>query len=150
MNAVTAEPIEIRPPDLAEEPAPHLESRPPRPAWIEIDLRRLKRNFQLIVQDKPKSVRLLSVVKDDAYGHGALPAARVAMDCGAVFLGLSTIEEAVSLREQGIKAPLLLLGDRQEGELPWCIEHKLTCCVSEARTVAKLGQLADRAEKRVP
>jgi alanine racemase len=150
MNAVTAEPIEIRPPDLAEEPAPLLESRPPRPAWIEIDLRRLRRNFQLIVQDKPKSVRLLSVVKDDAYGHGALPAAKIALDCGAVFLGLSTIEEAVSLREQGIKTPLLLLGDRQESELSWCIKHKLTCCVSEARSVVKLGQLAERAEERIP
>jgi len=45
---------------------------------------------------------------------------------------------------------MLLLGDRHENELPWCLAHDLTCCVSEAQTVQKLGQLAARSGKRVP
>jgi len=122
----------------------------PRPAWIEIDLQRLKRNFQVINQDKPKGLQLLSVVKDDGYGHGALAVARAALDSGAGFLGLSTLQEAITLREQGIQAPLLLLGDRQENELPWCVVHDLTCCVSEPICVRQLSAVAARANKRVP
>jgi alanine racemase len=121
-----------------------------RPAWIEIDLDRLRRNFQLINQDKPSGLGLLSVVKDEAYGHGALPTAKVALECGASFLASSTIQEAMQLRDAGIRARLLLLGDRQEAELPWCVAHDLTCCVSEPSTVARLGYLAARAGKRAP
>jgi alanine racemase len=121
----------------------------PRPAWVEIDLHRLKQNFELIARDKPAGLQLLSVVKDEAYGHGALPVARAALACGASFLAFSTLEEAVILREHGVRARLLLLGDREERELPWCIAHDLTCCVSEPRSVAALGQLAARAGKRV-
>ncbi len=51
---------------------------PLRPAWTEIDLGRLRRNLQLIRGDLPEHVRLMAVVKDEAYGHGALDVAR---DC---------------------------------------------------------------------
>ncbi len=121
-----------------------------RPAWIEIDLNRLRRNFQLINQDKPGRLGVLSVLKDEAYGHGALPIAKVALACGACFLASSTIQEAMRLRDQGIRARLLLLGERQEAELPWCVAHDLTCCVSEPGTVTRLGDLAARAGKRAP
>src|SRR6266852_3344226 len=94
-------------------------SVPPRPAWIEVDLKQLKRNFQLIRQDKPEGLQLVSVVKDEGYGHGAVQVAQVALDCGAALLGLVTLDEAVALRERNIKAPVLLLGDREEKELPW-------------------------------
>src|SRR5688572_3665032 len=83
--------------------------RPPRPAWIEVDLGLLHRNFQLINQDKPRAVQILAVVKDEAYGHGALQTARAALDCGASFLALSTVEEAMMLRDHGINARVLLL-----------------------------------------
>ncbi len=123
---------------------------PLRPAWTEIDLGRLRRNVQLIRRDLPKHVRLLAVVKDEAYGHGALDVARIALEEGAWGLGLSTLEEAMSLREAGITAPLLLLGERQEAELPWCVEHDLTVCVNEPHTVRKLARVAAGAGKRVP
>jgi alanine racemase len=123
---------------------------PPRPAWIEIDLRQLKRNFQLLNQDKPASLHVLSVVKDEAYGHGAWPVAKTALRCGARFLGLATLDEALALRDKGLRAPLLMLGDRHESELSWCVAHNLTCCVSEPGCVEKLAQLAARAGKCIP
>jgi len=123
--------------------------RPPRPAWIEIDVARWRRNFALILQDLPSGVQLLSVVKDEAYGHGLLPAARVAIDSGVKFLAVSTVEEAIKLRDCGIRQRILLLGDRQEAELPWCVAHDLTCCVSEPGVVAKLAALATRSGKPV-
>ncbi len=123
---------------------------PTRPAWVEIDLDRLRRNFELINRDKPAPLEVLSVVKDDGYGHGALAVGRTALACGARFLALSTVEEAMRLRDQGIGVRLLLLGDRQESELTWCIAHGLTCCVSEPQTAVKLAELAAKAGKRVP
>ena len=122
----------------------------PRPAWVEIDLKRFQRNFQQLVQDMPNNVQLASVIKDDAYGHGAKEAARLALNCGARFLVFSTVEEAMAMRERGVTCRILLLGDRHESELPWCVEYDLTCCVSEANGAAKLAHLAVRAEKRVP
>jgi alanine racemase len=123
---------------------------PPRPAWVEIDLRQLRRNFELIHHDKPPGVQILSVVKDEGYGHGALAVAEAALGTGASFLALGTLEEAISLRDRGLRCRMLVLGDRPERELPWCVAHNLTCCVSEESTVRKLGELAARAGRRVP
>ena len=125
-------------------------SFPLRPAWVEIDLVRLRHNLQLIRRDLPRNVQLLAVVKDEAYGHGALDVARIALEEGAWGFGLSTLEEAMALRDAGTTAPLLLLGERQEAELPWCVEHNLTVCVNEPHTVRKLAQAAAHAGKRVP
>jgi alanine racemase len=123
---------------------------PLRPAWVEIDLARLRRNLRLIRRDLPRQVKLLAVVKDEAYGHGALDVARIALDEGASVLGLSTLEEAMTLREAGITAPLLLLGERQEAELPWCVEHDLTVCLNEPNTARQLARVAAASGKRVP
>ena len=130
----------------------NLDSRvfPQRPAWVEIDLARLRRNLQLIRRDLPPHVQLLAVVKDEAYGHGALDVARIAMEEGATFLGVSTLEEAMALRDAGVKARILLLGERQESELPWCVAYDLTVCLNDARTAEKLARAAAGFEKRVP
>lgn len=123
---------------------------PLRPAWTEIDLGKLRRNLQLIRRDLPEYVRLLAVVKDEAYGHGALDVARVAVEEGAWGFGLSTLEEGMALRDAGITAPLLLLGERQEAELSWCVAHDLTVCVNEAHTVRALAKIASSFGKQVP
>jgi alanine racemase len=115
---------------------------PLRPAWIEIDLGKLRRNLQLIRRDLPAAAQLMAVVKDDAYGHGALEVARIALEEGAWGFGLSTLEEAMALRQGGLHTPLLLLGERQEPELEWCVAHDLTVCVNELHTVRALAQTA--------
>jgi alanine racemase len=126
------------------------ENFPLRPAWTEIDLGKLRRNLQLLRGDLPKHVRLMAVVKDEAYGHGALDVARVAVEEGAWGFGLSTLEEAMSLRDAGIQAPLLLLGERQEAELEWCVTHDLTVCVNEPHNIRALAKVAEKFGKRVP
>ena len=128
----------------------HYENFPPRPAWTEIDLGKLRRNLQLIRGDLPKNVQLMAVVKDEAYGHGALDVARVAVEEGAWGFGLSTLEEAMTLRDAGITAPLLLLGERQEAELEWCVAHDLTVCVNEIHNVRKLAKIATKFGKQIP
>jgi alanine racemase len=126
------------------------EKFPLRPAWVEIDLARLRQNLRLIRGDLPPHVRLMAIVKDEAYGHGALDVARMAAEVGAWGFGLSTLEEAMVLRDADIIAPLLLLGERQEGELEWCVAHDLTVCVNDLHTVRTLARLAKDFERRVP
>jgi alanine racemase len=123
---------------------------PLRPAWTELDLGKLRRNLQLIRRDLPRAVQLLAVVKDEAYGHGALDVARVAVEEGAWGFGLSTLEEAMALRDAGITAPLLLLGERRETELEWCVAHNLTVCVNEPHNVRALAKIAARFGKQIP
>lgn len=128
----------------------HTNAFPSRPAWTEIDLGRLRRNLQLIRSELPPGVCLLAVVKDEAYGHGAVEVAKIALEEGAWGLGLSTLEEAMALRDAGIRAPLLLLGERQEAELPWCVAHELTVCLNDATTALALAKIAARQNKCVP
>jgi alanine racemase len=123
---------------------------PLRPAWVEIDLARLRRNLRLIRRELPPAVKLLAVVKDEAYGHGAMDVAQIALEEGAAGFGLSTLEEAMALRDAGITAPLLLLGERQEQELPWCVEHGLTVCINQPQTLRQLARAAAAAGKCVP
>ena len=123
---------------------------PRRPAWIEIDLRVLRKNFELINAEKSAAVNVLSVVKDDAYGHGAGPVAKTALECGASFLALSSLDEGMELRRREPRARLLLLGERPAAELPWCIEHNLTCCVNDREGVENLEKAAAQLERRVP
>ncbi len=123
---------------------------PLRPAWTEIDLGRLRRNLQLIRADLPQSVQLMAVVKDEAYGHGALDVVRIVLEESASSFGLSTLEEAMAIRDAGITAPLLLLGERQQAELPWCVAHDLTVCVNEPNVARSLAKTAAGFEKQVP
>lgn len=84
--------------------------RPERPTWLEIDLGAIARNTQLVKQLAGSETRVLVSLKADAYGHGALRVARVALRNGAEWLGVATVSEARPLREAGITAPILVFG----------------------------------------
>ncbi|MFQ5771834.1 MAG: alanine racemase [bacterium] len=120
-----------------------------RPAWVEIDLAQLRRNFQIIHEDKPAHLHMLSVVKDQAYGHGAVEVAKVALESGAVYLAVATIDEALELRQHGIAAPILLFGERTEEELKLCLEQNFTCFVNDSSKVEIYSRLAAAAGKKV-
>lgn len=113
-----------------------------RPARVEIDLAQLRRNFQSINEDKPDALKLLVVVKDQAYGHGAVEVAKLALEAGAVYLAVATVDEALELRANDIRAPILVFGERTDEELETGLEHRLTCFISDARKLELLAQLA--------
>lgn len=71
-----------------------------------IDLEAIRQNVRhLAAVASPAQV--MAVVKADAYGHGAVPVARAALDAGARWLGVAHISEALALRAAGIESPLL-------------------------------------------
>jgi alanine racemase len=79
-------------------------------AWVEIDLAALAHNVQQLKRLLSPETALMTVVKADAYGHGAVTIAQTALQHGATWLGVATIPEGIELREAGITAPILLLG----------------------------------------
>ena len=127
---------------------PALESR--RPAWIEIDLARLRRNFEIIFADKPAHVALLSVVKDQAYGHGAATVARAALNAGASYLGVATLGEALELRQAGVRAPILIFGERPPDQYEDCVRQHFTCFVNSESAARDLARVARRMGKEAP
>ncbi|MFB6839238.1 alanine racemase [Streptomyces sp. NPDC056361] len=78
------------------------ETPPPRRARAEIDLGALRANVRTLRARVAPHVRIMAVVKADAYGHGALRCARAALDAGAEWLGTATPQEALALRAAGI------------------------------------------------
>ena len=126
------------------------ESTSTRPAWVEIDLDQLRRNFEIIRADRPKGLQFCVVVKDQAYGHGAVAVAKVAVEAGAACLAVATVDEALELRQSDVTAPILVFGERTPEELRLCLEHDLTCFVNDEATVRAYARLAANANRRVP
>lgn len=98
-----------------------------RPARALIDLQALRHNYRFARQ--LTGARALAVVKADAYGHGAVRCA-LALEAEADGFAVACIEEALELREMGIKAPVLLLeGFFEASELELIARHDLWCVV---------------------
>lgn len=74
-----------------------------------IDLDAAEHNFNVTRAKLPENVKLLCVIKADAYGHGAVPLAKL-FEGRADFYGVACIEEAIELKKAGIKTPILILG----------------------------------------
>lgn len=77
--------------------------------WIEIDLSAIAHNAQWVLANLAPASRMMAVVKADAYGHGAVDVAKVALKAGATSLGVRDLNEADVLRNAGIEAPIHLL-----------------------------------------
>ncbi|WP_272512006.1 alanine racemase [Bacillus altitudinis] len=81
-----------------------------RDTWAEIDLTAIKHNVSHMKDHIGQNVQLMAVVKANAYGHGDIEVARAALEAGADLLAVAFLDEAISLRNKGIKAPILVLG----------------------------------------
>jgi alanine racemase len=104
----------------------------------------LARNFERVRQLAGRR-KVMAVVKADAYGHGAIPIARELAARGVDWLGVATVEEAVELRETGIRQPILLLGGLYMSDPADLVAYDLTPGVS---STARLRTYADCARER--
>jgi len=116
-----------------------------RATRAEIDLQAFRHNFQNLRSHISPQTRIMAVVKADAYGHGALPCARVAVECGADYLGAGVIEEGIELRQSGLDAPILILGSIFPDEAEDLVRHDLATIVC---TLPLAQALAKEAEKQ--
>jgi len=92
---------------------------------------------------------LAGVVKANAYGHGAVEAARTLVDAGAAMLACADIEEALELREAGLTAPILVFGPFSLGDLDAIFDASLTPTISTPTAARRLQEAAARRGVRL-
>ncbi len=117
-----------------------------RPAFLEIDLSAIAHNVRTIRQIVGPKVAVWPVVKANAYGHGAIPVSKAALEAGAGGLCVVLPQEALELREAGITAPILVMGPPSPDEAPLIIEHDVAATLSDEAHVAIMAEAARRAD----
>ena len=96
-----------------------------RPTWAEIDLDALAWNFRAVRERVGPGVKVMGVVKADAYGHGAAECARRLEAEGADWFAVATPEEGLALRRAGLTRPVLCFGGFWEGQGEACVAEGL-------------------------
>lgn len=97
-----------------------------RPTWAEISLRAIEYNYNQVRRLVGKNVKMMVVVKANAYGHGTVEVSSVLERLGVDYLGVATTDEAVRLREYGIRTPVLILGSVLPNEVKAAVENDIT------------------------
>lgn len=111
--------------------------------WIEANLENLKNNIRAIRQKVGYDVQIMAVVKANGYGHGAAKIAEYSLEYGVDQLAVALIQEGIELRQQGIKAPILILGAILPEQVELIRRYSLTatvCNLSLASSMAKVGE----------
>ncbi|WP_422445716.1 alanine racemase [Thermoanaerobacterium sp. DL9XJH110] len=116
-------------------------------SWVDIDLDAISKNIKA-VKDYIGNVKLLAVVKADAYGHGLVPVARCAVENGVDYLGVSTLEEGIALRENGIKIPVLIFNVILPEQAETVLQYDLTATVCSFDVVQALNEASVKLNRK--
>lgn len=109
--------------------------------YAKIDLDAILENYRNICARAGK--RVMCVVKADAYGHGAVPVARMLLDAGCDWFGVSSVAEAMELRNAGISVPILILGHTPVTAYPVVVAQEIRVgvyCEDEAELLSREAQ----------
>jgi alanine racemase len=117
--------------------------RPNRSSWIEVDLEALASNVRALKSIISPEVALFAVVKADAYGHGAVAVARTALLNGAEYLAVSSMTEAMELRDAGINTPILVMSYTPPQSIRQAVRQNITVTVYDL----DLARAYDRAAR---
>ena len=120
-----------------------------RPTWVEIDLNALRHNLLAIRKWVGPQIKILGIVKADAYGHGDYEVSRVLLNNGVEMLGIAILEEGIQLRDEGIKAPLLLLGGIFEEQIDSIMHYDLIPTVYDLKLAEVLSKKATYFNKKL-
>ena len=115
-----------------------------RPTWAEVSLANLRYNFRTIQDYVGRNVSICAVVKAYAYGHGAVECSRALEQEGASWLGVTSLDEAIPLREEGIETRILLMTGFWRGEEEEIVRLGLTPTIWEAGQIEMLEKAAAR------
>ncbi|MGH2331249.1 alanine racemase [Thermoanaerobacter mathranii] len=119
-----------------------------RPTRAEIYLDNIAHNLSEVKRWVGKKVKIMGVVKANAYGHGACHVAKVLVENGVCYLGVATIEEALELRECGINIPILVFGYTPLTQAEELIVNNITQTVFDINYVEELEKIALNVGKK--
>ena len=125
-----------------------------RPTWAEIDLGAIRHNLRqikkLIGWGKKQSPKIMVVVKANAYGHGLREVSRTLEELGVHYLGVATLDEAIALRKEGIKLPVLVMGAILPEEVDTALNYDVTLTLCDKQLAETLNNKAKAANKTLP
>jgi alanine racemase len=112
------------------------------PAWVEVDLDKLRSNIAKLRSCVPGGTKMMAVVKAQGYGTGAEMAARTAIDSGVDMLAVARVAEGIHLRQVGIKHPILNFGYPADKEIEPALENDLINTIYNLDIAEKLQSAA--------
>ena len=115
--------------------------------WAEISLSAIGHNIEEVRKRLAPGVRLLAVIKADAYGHGAVRVGKYLED-RVNYFAVATLEEAVELRENGIRLPILILGYTSPSQYEDLVAFDITQTIYSRETAELLNREAANQGKR--
>ena len=113
-----------------------------RPTWADVSLTTLRQNFRTVQKHVSAAVTVCAVVKADAYGHGAVECSKSLEAEGAKWLGVTSLDEAIPLRDAGVRANILLMTGFWRGEEAEIVRLHLTPTVWEPSQIESLDKAA--------
>ncbi|NOZ29539.1 MAG: alanine racemase [Chloroflexi bacterium] len=117
-------------------------SIPDRPTWLEIDLDAISENVRRVREIVGPHVRIMAVVKANAYGHGLFQIAHAAVAGGVSMLGVACLSEAHMLQEAGIAIPMLVLGYTPAWQAQDTVRHGVRVTLFDLDTAFALSEAA--------
>lgn len=124
--------------------------RPCGRVYAAVDLDAVEHNFEQMKKNLKPETRMIAVVKADGYGHGALPIARLTEEYDYIWgFAVATVEEAMALREGGIKKPVLILGYTFPEDYEKIVRYELRPAVFRRDMAELLSEEAKRQGKTV-
>jgi alanine racemase len=114
-------------------------------AWAQIDLGALRHNVATLAAHMAPQ-QLWAVIKADAYGHGAVECARVALQSGAHGLCVALAQEGIVLRQAGINAPILIMSEQPEEQFRDIISYGLIATLYNESTIVRFARTASELE----
>jgi alanine racemase len=127
--------------------AGEVEAEGQRPTWAEIDLDALASNFSWVRERIGAGVKVMAVVKANAYGHGAVRCAQRLAAEGADWFAVAMPEEAVELRHAGIAKPILSFGGFWKGQEQLCLKESIVPVVYRLDMIEALDRAAREAQR---
>lgn len=118
-------------------------------AWAEINLDNIASNIKEIKRIVPKRTEIMAVVKADAYGHGVFEVSKTLLENGASRLAVSMLDEAIQLRRQGIKVPIMVLGFTDPIRAEEIISNDITQAVFSMELAKALSEAGKKLNKYV-
>ena len=120
-----------------------------RATFAEINLKAFKHNLQNLRAITEPATGIMAVIKADAYGHGAIPCAKAAIETGVEYLGAGIIEEGIELRENNITEPILILGSIFPDEVADLVRHNFATILCTPHLAQALAKEAEKQGKTV-
>ncbi len=118
--------------------------------YAAIHLDAVEENFKQMKQNLKPGVKMIAVVKTDGYGHGAVPIAKLAEPYEYIWgFAVATAQEAFTLREEGIKKPILILGYTFEEDYKEMVKQQIRPAVFQYETARKLAKAAGELKKSI-